>query len=251
MKYVWLVVLYLVPCLLTANENLLRFFEAGNRYYQQENFDSARIAYEQIAGQGYARADLFFNLANTYVKLHRPQWAIYYYEKALRLTPRDEDIRFNLNRTKLMLSDKIEPLAKPFYLRWVEQWAQILTLKEIQILWLITFSLGLTGAFIYIYQFRRRRLTLVKLALTLILAALTLETMWLVERARFYQDPCVAILISDEIEVKVSPSKEAEAAFIIHAGIKLHQLQRREDWIEIQLENGYTGWIPIEHCQFL
>ena len=57
-----------------------------------------------------------------------------YYEKALKLNPRDEDVLFNLQLVQLQLVDKLAEVPQTFYQKWadglknlrsIDQWAKL------------------------------------------------------------------------------------------------------------------------------
>ena len=60
--------------------------------------------------QGQHSKSLYFNLGNSYFKINDIANSIFYYEKALLLSPNDKDVLNNLDFTKKALIDKIEIL---------------------------------------------------------------------------------------------------------------------------------------------
>jgi Tetratricopeptide repeat. len=74
-----------------SSEELL--FEQANVQYNQGNYDSARIMYEDILNKDLASVALYYNLGNTYYKLKDYPQAILNYEKALQLDPKTKTSR--------------------------------------------------------------------------------------------------------------------------------------------------------------
>ena len=57
----------------------------------------------------------------------------------------------------------------------------------------------------------------------------------------------LAIVFAQESDVKSEPNLRSESAFQLHEGTKIQVIDRYKDtWVKIQLDNGKTGWIPIE-----
>lgn len=73
-----------------------RRFANGNQYYQAGEYDKAETEYRTLIDAGVRDPILFCNLGNTYVQLGQKGRAVAMYERTLRLAPRDEQARKNL-----------------------------------------------------------------------------------------------------------------------------------------------------------
>ena len=71
-------------------------FEQGNQLYNDGKYAEAIDKYKAILDSENHSAELYFNLANAHYKLNHIAPSIYYYEKALKLSPKDQDIKNNL-----------------------------------------------------------------------------------------------------------------------------------------------------------
>ena len=87
-------------------------FDKGNEHYRKGNYQEAINAYESIIRGKKESCDLYFNLANSYYKLNQIGPAIYYYEKALLISPNDKDIQNNLKFAKNSTIDDIKTIEK-------------------------------------------------------------------------------------------------------------------------------------------
>jgi tetratricopeptide (TPR) repeat protein len=76
----------------------LRLFKQANQSYQESDFDSARDSYEELLDLEISDASLLYNLGNTYIQLGLPGRAVWMYERALKLDPRNQDVAFNLRQ---------------------------------------------------------------------------------------------------------------------------------------------------------
>ena len=99
----------------TSPESLI---EAGNQAYSSADYATAISQYENVLGSGYESAGLYFNLGNAYFKENNIPAAILNYEKAGKLDPTDENIRFNLDLANSRIIDKMEPLPEFFLKSW-------------------------------------------------------------------------------------------------------------------------------------
>ncbi len=226
----------------------ISFLLKADQFYEHGQYDSAAYYYERILSQDISDSRIYYNLGNTYFKMNQIPQAIYNLEKAHRLAPRDDQIEFNLNKARLMLIDKIIPLPKTFFIQWYEQAKNHLNLREVMIIVLVSFSLTILMGTMMIY---RRHGTPWTALFFIMITILAVSSLWLIERYQFYQHSDQAIVTNPETEVRVGPREEDDPAFIIHAGPQITILQTRHQWVEIRLENGFTGWIPHDHFKML
>ena len=85
-------------------------FDQGNDFYNQGKYFEAIEKYNLILKNGSHSEELYYNLGNSYYKLNDIANSIFYFEKALVLTPTNEKVLNNLSFANNMLIDKIEPL---------------------------------------------------------------------------------------------------------------------------------------------
>ena len=93
------------------SQNKVLFNEA-TEFYNNGEYSAAIENYEQIIENGEHSASLYFNLGNCYYKLNSIGPSIYYYEKALLLSPNNKEIQNNLRFAQNMRLDAIEEMPK-------------------------------------------------------------------------------------------------------------------------------------------
>src|SRR5258705_237395 len=71
-------------------------FAVANKLYYENKFGDAAVAYERLIQSGRASAAVYFNLGNAWFKSGQLGRAIAAYRRAESLTPRDPDVRANL-----------------------------------------------------------------------------------------------------------------------------------------------------------
>ncbi len=151
-------------------------FEAGNAHFVAGEYASAHAAFLAALGTGQASAALYYNLANTYVRLDSLGQAIQYFEKARLLSPEEPRIAHNLAqvRARLGLTDRTAP--DPY---WVSAWSRLRQHLAPTVLWWVGFAVFLlfTGlAALRIWQGHSLPWLRRSLVFTGILAALLLGT---------------------------------------------------------------------------
>ena len=98
--------------------------QQGSEYFRSGEFDKAIEIYEELIEEGYEGTALYYNLGNTYFRIGKLGYSILNYERALRFSPSDEDVKHNLTFAYLSTSDRIQPLPEFFLFEW---WESVLT----------------------------------------------------------------------------------------------------------------------------
>lgn len=140
---------------------------AANQLYAAGHYTEAAALYEQMASQGAVDSAVLYNLGNAYFQQGDLSRAAFNYERALRLAPRDADIRANLALVQAQTADLGTAADGPPAL--LARWGSWLTLNETAVLAL---GLWFLLTFLLLWQTPRRRLRGVTLlVLVLFLAA--------------------------------------------------------------------------------
>ncbi len=217
-------------------EQAQKAYSAGQYYYAIELYDS-------IIKQGYTSAALYYNIGNAYFKTNQMPYAIWYYEKAKKLSPGDESINFNLNLANTLITDKIDALPTLFYVKWwkatyslfhADTWAKM----SVVLIFLVCIFLAL---FLI-----ARSVTFKKLSFFLCLTFFVLAVFTLIFANKQYRETYKqqsAIVFSPRITAKSSPDENSIDLFVIHEGTKVNIQDNLGEWCEIKLANGNVGWI--------
>jgi tetratricopeptide (TPR) repeat protein len=82
-------------------------FDAANKLYEQGQYAEAAARYEQLLKDGAAGDAILFNLGNAWFKAGQTGRAVAAWRQAERLSPRDPNVRFNLQfaRKRVLGSD--------------------------------------------------------------------------------------------------------------------------------------------------
>lgn len=104
-KFLFLILAFSVS--LFAKESCKTLYR-GAAAYKAGDFSSAVESWQNCIDNGYQSGDLFYNLGNAHYREGRIGLAILNYEKALRFSPTDEDVLYNLKLAKSLTKDKVE-----------------------------------------------------------------------------------------------------------------------------------------------
>lgn len=243
MKKLMSVLLFLIAYSEYFSQSQLSTIQQGNSFYKKQNYEKALESYSKIIKQGYVSPELYFNIANAYYRLNKLGYSILYYEKALRLSPNDEDIQFNLKLAKTRTVDKLEEFPKIFLTVWWEFLVSLLSFKSWSIVfifffWVLLISLGL---YLVGTNLSVRKLGFYISSFTfafLILISIIFYESYLIEVRS-----AEGILINESEVVKQAPDIQSGDAFIVHEGIKFTCEDEVDGWTKIKLIDGKLGWI--------
>jgi tetratricopeptide (TPR) repeat protein len=210
-------------------------FDSANKLYEEGKFAEAASAYETIAKSGQTSAALYFNLGNAFFKSGQIGRSIAAYRQAEQLTPRDPDLRANLQFAR---NQTPSPALVPT--RW-QRWLGRLTLNEWTLL--ASGAVWLWLLLLAVLQWRPAlRPILRAYVLTLaVLAGLFCACAAATLRAtRFTR---TAIVITGEAVVRYGPLAESPLAFTVHDGAELCILDQKDEWLQVNAGPRRTGWL--------
>ncbi|MBW6460875.1 MAG: tetratricopeptide repeat protein [Bacteroidales bacterium] len=220
--------------------------ESANQAYLASDFSLAAEQYEQIIISGYESAALYFNLGNAYFKLNQVPAAILYYEKALKLDPADESIRFNVELANSRIIDKIDPLPELFLRTWFRNarnlfssdlWAKAGVACFIMLLIAILIFLAASSVMVRKISFW---------AGVFLFVSLSFSMLFSISSYRDYSQKKTGIIFTPTVTVKSSPNENSVDLFVIHEGTRVFITDRVENWSEVRLINGNIGWLKTE-----
>lgn len=249
MKRFFYLFLLLIP-FLTFSQTL-KWFDQGKEQYKNGKYQEAIDSWMRIVENGEHSPELYFNIGNAHYRLNHIGPSIYYYEKALQLSPNDQDIKNNLAFAENARIDSIEPLPSTIFSKWYENIAGIFTFNGWAVL-AVVFSLLFVALFLlYYFSFTERRKRLLfassMFAGVFLLGSLILAFMTYSD----YSKNQPAIIFASEIEVKTEPSMGSNSAFVLHEGTKVQIVAQDGNWFRISLPDGKDGWIPASDLKHL
>ena len=218
-----------------ASDAVSAEFDAANRLYAQNKFAEAAVAYEQILTNGAVSPVLYFNQGNAYFKAGQIGRAIAAYRQAERFTPRDPDVRANLQFARNRVQGPTIKAAA-----W-QRGLNKLSLNE----WtgLAVAGLWLTIALLIARQLKPalrpvlRSWTWIAGASALILFG----CVWFAAKQSFTSQ--IAIVTTTDATVRTSPFDESPSAFTAHDGAELRVLDRKDDWVQVTDDARRLGWL--------
>ena len=219
--------------------------------YSKENYSEAVHIYESLSDSLGVSPELYYNLGNSYYKLKQYPKAILNYERALLLSPGEEDIKVNLELARANIVDKIDVVDRSFISIWLEGMRNITSSNTWAIWAITTFILFLLGVFIYIFG---KNVTLKKIGffggLLLLLVSIYANVASYKQKQKILERN-TAIVISPSVTIKSSPSDSGTDLFILHEGTKVEITDKMGEWKEVKIEDGNRGWIKNEDMEII
>jgi len=219
-------------------------FVEGNQKYREEHYKTALKSYETLIDSVNRSSEILYNLGNAYYKTKQIGKAIWAYESALKIDPKNEDAKFNLEFANLQTADKIEQ-PKPALTEWLKRLLfgpQINLWASISVA--CSFALSLMILLFFMTKSRRRRNISLMGGMTFALL-LIFSTV----AAFFHKNSILqhteGIIISEAVDVRLSPLEKANVTFELHEGAKVNLQDENEEWLQIEV-GGNSGWVLKE-----
>jgi len=224
-------------------------WNSAGKHYENKSYDLALADYEQLVSDGFASAELNYNIGNCYFKLGELGYAILYYMRAERLSPNDGDIQANLLFAQQFLptrleGTKINPLSTFFdsittSFR-LDTMAWIFSLLFIVFIVLISLSLFMTERPLFL-----RLLTY----LLLILVVISLSVTGYKYRTEYITQ--TGVLVANEAQVYSAPSEESDLEFTAGFGLTFKIKKSSGDYYLVMFENNRLGWVKKELVELI
>jgi len=220
------------PALTTASPDEASFKQAGSAY-EKGRFADALAGYERIAAGGRMSAALAFNLGNTQWRLGRRGFAIQWWERARRLSPRDADIRYNLALARSALQDE-EPSV------W-ETLDRVLTADELA--WILTLLVWILAGVAGVALWRDLPWSRWRRVIVVGMPVLVVASVWLALRAHDLSRPW-SVVTASTVEIRSGPGDQYPVGFTAPEGQRVLLLSRRPGWVEIGVPSkSLKGWV--------
>lgn len=249
MKHLFYILALLFSTISIAQNNTL--FEKGNALYNQGKYSEAIDAYLMILDTKNHSSELYFNLGNAHYKLNHVAPSIYYYEKALQLSPNDEEIKNNLVFAKNMTIDAIDTIPEVGLSKFTNSITNFMTFDgwaKIAVILVLCFVI-LFLIYYFAYTTIRKRLSFIGSLTALFLFFIVLALAF--HKFNLDKNDKPAIVFAQESKVKAEPNLRSEEAFTLHEGTKVQILDTVKSWKKIKLADGKTGWISQEDIKAL
>ena len=219
-------------------------FLAGNGAFLDGRYSEAISHYEAIRASGIGSGPLYYNLGTAYFKADDLGRSMANFQRALRLNPRDGDLRENIRILRGRTLDKEMRKGRFPLLRLAGEVAGRLTWREwlvwgeaLYVLWMILVALrfarpSLRGRF-------RTGIQIVSVALLMVIGLL----------GRAYRDQEIlrqAVVLPGETAIRSGPGERFTEEFLLHPGTVLVIEGQTEGWALVEVGPDLKGWLKAD-----
>ncbi len=215
-------------------------FDAANQLYEQGKYAEAAGAYERLVQAGSVSPVLYFNLGNARFKSSQIGRAIAAYRQAAQLTPRDPDVRANLQFARNRVQGttvRASRWARGLGMLSLDEWTE-LAVAAVWLTFLLLAAMQLRP------NLRRplRSYTAVCGGAAVILGAC------LGCALTNHRTVDIAIVTRGDATVRNGPLEESKDAFTAHDGAELRVLDRKDEWLQVTDGARSIGWLRREQA---
>jgi hypothetical protein len=220
----------------------------ANQLYEAGRFAEAAAAYEKAQRAGFNGADVLYNLGTSYARAHQLGRALAAYQAALRLAPRDPDLRHNYEQVSALRTD-LPPAPVSFFSVWADGVLSSLTRNELAAcalaLWWVCG--GLAVAALRSWGHRRRvQVALGGAALLWLMATAATVTL---QVRQWSHAP--AFIAGQETVLRSGPGEMFERVGTLTDGAQVQVVGRRGMWLELVVGEGRHAWAPRDQVATL
>jgi tetratricopeptide (TPR) repeat protein len=222
-------------------------FREGNALYENGEYVKAEANYKKILPYGIENPLVYYNLGNACFKQNKIGEAILYYEKALKLSPNDEDILDNLAYASTLAYDKIEVAEESPPTRFLKNLHYFFSLDtQLVLIIVLLYLLSLLGAYFFLRRRRGKETDFFSISISLL--AFLLLLLLLSAGIKIHQAEYVyhGIVLIEKVDVLSGPGETNAILFPMHEGLKVRIREERGEWFQISLPNGLNGWVRKE-----
>ncbi|MFO7986698.1 MAG: SH3 domain-containing protein [Desulfatiglandaceae bacterium] len=228
-----------------AQEDWEALFFESNQAYADGDFEAAIRGYRQLIRSGYAYGQIYYNLGNAYLRTDALGRAIWAYERARVVMPRDADLNYNLAHVRDQTVDAIPEtrgLADTAFF-----WLDHVTLTE------VFRGFAVLNLFFWTVLLIR----LFKRTEWLYYMLILLIPLWGIAAGSFgvkwhqLKNDDRAIIVAKSANVLAGPQPSDTVLFKLHEGAMVTVERSENGWRLIQLSDEKRGWVKRKTLQLL
>lgn len=224
-------------------------FQQAEKLYNEKQYEKALELYKTLENTNNHSATLYYNIGNCYYRLQHFTQAIWYYEKALKLKPYDEDIKNNLQLANQKTKDNIPVYDHFSFNNWLVSFSSFFSSNTWAWLSFILFLLFWISLSMFFYA---EKILIKRTSLNLIFIFLSLTIIfWYFSYAKYKNitQNTHAIIFQQVVNIKTEPNEKSNTAFILHEGTKVKLDTKKDNWYKIRIHDNKTGWIQSEYLR--
>ncbi|MFI3240546.1 MAG: tetratricopeptide repeat protein [Bacteroidales bacterium] len=262
MKRLFYILLVLVVTLSVTPASAQDLIQKANTAYNNGEFNEAITQYQLVADSLGTSSSLFYNIGNSYYKIGELGKAILYYERALKLDPTNEDVKFNLEFVNAKIISSENKLAEANILAVIiESIKNINSSNGWAVIAIISFLLIIVAILLYIFAttIMIRKISFfggIALFLLMIVANIFAFSIKNSTKEAIITAPSVILSTSPR-----TPKDKSEEAYLLNEGIKLIIVDSLKTtvnntessvWYEVSVGNSNSkSWVNANQVEVI
>jgi tetratricopeptide (TPR) repeat protein len=227
-----------------AQTDNIEKFKQGVEFYSAGQFYEAAEVWTELYNTGYRSVTLYYNIANAHFKSANIPKSLLFYERALLLSPVNEDINYNLQIARTFIVDRFQDIPELFFVKWFNIAALLISSNSWAIIGIVAFVICLISLSVYIYSIKYLYKIVGFWTAVLCLAVSLMSIVLSSKNNSLINNSQKAIIFSPSVNGKSSPDASGSDLFILHEGSKVSIEEKVGEWLEIRLPDGKKGWVP-------
>ncbi|MBR5728816.1 MAG: BatD family protein [Prevotella sp.] len=217
--------------------------------YSKGNYVQAIKDYEELL-KSKKSAALYYNLGNAYYRTDNITQAVLAYERALLLSPGDDDIKFNLQMARSKTIDKITPESEMFFFSWGRSLVNLMSVDGWATLSIVSIALALVLLLVYLFSSATGLRKVGFFGGILLIILFVLSTIFAHQQRSMLENRKGAIVITPSLTIKKTPSAGSSDVSVIHEGTRVDITDdTMRDWKAVRLADGREGWVPANQIE--
>lgn len=219
--------------------------------YNAGKYQEAIKGYEMLLKQGVSE-DLYYNLGNAYYRTEDITHAVLNYERALRLSPGDKDIRHNLQIARSKTVDRITPETEFFFITWLRAIENSMSVDTWASAALISLAIAIIMALIYLFSNAVWLRKVGFFSAAFMLLVFVLCNIFAYAQKQSFTKQRGAIIMDAAVNVKSTPVDNGTDLFILHEGTRVDIIDdQMKQWKQIRVADGKEGWVMSKQIEVI
>lgn len=209
----------------------------------EELYEKAALRFERVATEGgIENGKLYYNIGNAYFRAGDLGRSILNYRKAEQFNPNDSNVQQNLVYARSQRKDELAEKGKTKVMRTLMFWHYDFSFGQRFALFAVCFVLLWSAAGVRLFAPRQFLKWIIGLAG---LASVVLGVSLLVESLAIKNER-PGVVLAEAITARKGDSESYEASFQepLHAGAEFVLVEERKNWVQVELPDGRTCWLP-------
>jgi len=224
-----------------AADNYNLWWQKGNSFYKQKQYDSAAWYFEQVAALKPLNPEVYYNLGNTYYRLNLIPNAVLNYERVLMIDPDYKDAKDNLALTQSRISNRIAPASDVFFITW---W-KALTMPHRATVWAVIswlLFIGIIGVMLQ-RHYRKAKGRQLPAQLPGILSLFLAVFLILAYASAMNNVKKMKAVVMENDAPLMNAEQKGKPMSLVPAGTTIEIKNEINGWAEVLLPDGRNGWL--------